>query len=148
MKNITAKLGALKLMLHDLHLHFTDYSEHLLADKLQEGINDNIDRLKELEISYAGSLEIASALESASSVLKEIQAFYPDATTPAEKHSVELWKSIRKLYIALVGQCKAEIEKTDSEGIMNALADISEGLMRNKYLVDRVLKGYRIDFKK
>ncbi|MGB2578199.1 hypothetical protein AAIR98_000117 [Elusimicrobium simillimum] len=59
MKKITDILLAIKTYAHQIHLNFKDYGDHLLADKMREDIDADIDRLKELvmatmpEISHA-----------------------------------------------------------------------------------------------
>lgn len=146
MKKITGLLGALDKMLHNVHLIFKDYAEHLLADRLRDGISDNIDRLKELSIAFDGNLGIASAVESAKDILQYVEAAYPEEQSG--NPNLDLWKAIRELYIFIIAECSEQISLSDSEGIINALGDISEGLMRDKYLVDGVLKGYGHSFKK
>lgn len=149
MKKITAMLGALDKMLHEVHLSFNIYGEHLLADRLRGGISENVDRLKELSISDDGDLSIAAAVGSVEGIYAIVKEFSPKTMEGSEKDKQEgRWLAIRELYISLIAECSVVISRTDSEGIANALGDISESLMRNKYLVDGVLKGYGHPFKK
>jgi hypothetical protein len=133
MYKITAILTAVEKLAHQIHLNFKDYGEHLLADRLRDGIPDDIDRLKEL--SYVSAPEISNAyasLTGAAQYLKEI---------PETKDINELFDYLLQLELEAVRLITAEIPKSKSEGIKNALGDICEKRERDIYLLRGRLKN-------
>lgn len=132
MKKIVCLLKALKCLTTNAHLAFTKYELHLLADRLNEHIEDLIDRLCELEISNTKDLSIAYFLET-HLIVGEILGRL--AKQPiAEKI---LWQEILKLTEEIIKECSDEIQKQNSESIINALGDVSETMARNRYLIER-----------
>jgi hypothetical protein len=136
MKKIVCLLKALKCVQTNAHLAFTKYELHLLADRLNEPIEDLIDRLCELEISNTKDLSIAYFLET-HNMVGEILNKLPKQPI-AEK---ELWIESLKLTEEIIKECSAEIQKQTSENIINALGDVSETMARNRYLIEGALKG-------
>lgn len=136
MKKIVCLLKSLKCITTSAHLAFTKYELHLLADRLNEPIEDLIDRLCELEISNTKDLSIAYFLET-HNMVGEILAKLPKQPI-AEK---ELWQEVLKLTEEVIKESSTEIQKQTSESIINALGDVSETMARNRYLIEGALKG-------
>lgn len=132
MKKIVCLLKALKCVTTNAHLTFKNYDLHLLADRLNEPIEDLIDRLCELEISDTKDLSIAYFLET-HNMVGEILNKLPKQPI-AEK---DLWVEVLKLTNEIIKECSSEIQKQNSESIINALGDVSETMARNRYLIER-----------
>jgi len=132
MKKIVCLLKALKCLTTNAHLAFTKYEMHLLADRLNEPIEDLIDRICELEISDTKDLSIAYFLET-HNMVGEILNKLPKQPI-AEK---DLWVEVLKLTNEIIKECSSEIQKQNSESIINALGDVSETMARNRYLIER-----------
>jgi hypothetical protein len=133
MKAITNILLAISTFSHQIHLNFKDYGTHLLADRLRDGIDDDIDRLKELAMPTLPSISSAkSSLSGALDFIKDI---------PETKSIDEMFSYLLQLEEEAVRLIAAEIGKTKSEGIKNSLADISEKREQNIYLIKNRLKN-------
>lgn len=128
-------LTALLQLLKQKHLLSKDYQEHLLYERLQDGIDDDIDRIKEIALACGYNDLIANAKNSlieASKVLEE----YNDILS-IEKKIVE---EIEFITIKLNNNKGDGIEGTFNqykaqEGIINVLGDISEKRLRDIYLL-------------
>lgn len=132
---ITDLLTALLQLLKQKHLLSKDYQEHLLYERLQEGIDDDIDRIKELAIACGYNELIANAQNSLYRA-SEILAI-DDNVISIEKKIVE---EIQNIVIMLNNTKGDGIEGTfdqykAQEGIINALGDISEKRVRDIYLL-------------
>lgn len=137
MKKIVCLLKALKCVQTNAHLAFTKYELHLLADRLNEPIDDLTDRLCELEISYTKDVSISYFLETHIIVGEILDRL---AKQPIVEKT--LWQEVLKLTEEIIKECSDEIQRQNSESIINALGDVSETMARNKYLIDGVLKGF------
>lgn len=132
---ITDLLTALLQLLKQNHLLSQDYQKHLLYERLQEGIDDDIDRIKELALACGYSEDIADAKNSlveASKILEE-----DNDILSIEKRIID---EIENITIKLNNAKGDGIEGTfdqykAQEGIINALGDISEKRIRDIYLL-------------
>lgn len=129
-------LKASKTLLHQIHLKFTDYADHLLADRLSEGLQDNIDRLKELYISVYDE-DIANALPSAS----EEAEYLKQIPSSENKDENNLFAAQLQFFKTLISLCTEVEDKSDNIGIRNAVADIGEDIQRKIYLTQNRLKS-------
>lgn len=128
-------LTALLQLLKQEHLLSKDYQEHLLYERLADGIDDDIDRIKELALACGYSEEIAHAKNSlleAENILTE----YDDVLS-LEKIIIE---EIESIIVKLNNNKDDGIEGIFNqykarEGIINALGDISEKRIRDIYLL-------------
>ena len=128
-------LTALLQLLKQEHLLSKDYQEHLLYERLADGIDDDIDRIKEIALACGYNENIANAENSlieASKVLEE----YNDVLS-LEKKIIE---EIEDITIKLNNSKGDGLEGTFNqykaqEGIINVLGDISEKRIRDIYLL-------------
>ena len=122
---ISNLLTALAQLLKQNHLLAKDYQKHLLYERLQGGIDEDIDRIKEIALACDYPESIANAEDSlynAAEVVEEI--------TDIETLEKEIIKTINKAI--------AKISKTDDfakEAITNMLGDIAEKRLRDLYLL-------------
>ena len=61
-KKITNLLLALKLLAHQAHLLSSSHADHLLAERIEKDLDDNIDILKEIALYCFDDDSIASSL--------------------------------------------------------------------------------------
>ena len=134
MKKIVCLLKALKCLTTNAHLAFIKYDLHLLADRLNDPIEDLIDRLCELYISDTKDHSIAYFLET-HNMVGEILSQLPKQ--PIEQKI--LWKEVLKLTESIIKECSTEIQNQNSESIINALGDVSETMARNRYLINGII---------
>ena len=134
MKKIVCLLKALKCLTTNAHLAFIKYDLHLLADRLNDPIEDLIDRLCELYISDTKDHSIAYFLET-HNMVGEILSQLPKQ--PIEQKI--LWQEVLKLTESIIKECSTEIQNQNSESIINALGDVSETMARNRYLINGII---------
>ena len=134
MKKIVCLLKALKCVTTYAHLTFNNYDLHLLADRLNEPIENLIDRLCELYISDTKDHSIAYFLET-HNMVGEILSQLPKQ--PIEQKI--LWQEVLKLTESIIKECSTEIQNQNSESIINALGDVSETMARNRYLINGII---------
>lgn len=146
-KELCDFLTAFKQYLYQAHLSARGkaYAAHLLAEKLQKEVAEDIDRLKELYIVFTGDLSIANAQESLKQAELTLRAFLQDK--PQEPKFPEIIKQCAQL--AFYCMAKAESvsaylgDERDIEGaraykkaLQNAVDDICEHCARYRYLLD------------
>ena len=128
-------LTALIQLLKQKHQLSKDYQKHLLYERLQEGIDEDIDRIKEVALACGYSEEICNAdnsLQNASAILE----------TDDDVYNLEL-KTIQEInkIITKIDNNKDEHiegvfnEIVAKEGIKNMLGDICEKRVRDIYLL-------------
>lgn len=135
MIKIVNLLKALQCLTTNAHLTFKKYELHLLANKINDGLDDLIDKLCELNIAQTNDESIAYCLESQKEVVA-ILSKLPAQPIPQDV----LWQEIFKMLDVILTECSREIQSQTSEGILNALGEVSETITRNKYLVQQILE--------
>lgn len=145
-KELCDFLTAFKQYLYQAHLSARGnaYAAHLLAEKLQNEVAEDIDRLKELYIAFTGDLSIANAQESLKQAELTLRAFL-DPNNPED------FKQILQRCVELSVHCAekaANASMSLSEGtanpgevpyhmaLQNAVDDICEHCVRYKYLLE------------
>lgn len=129
-------LLALKLLSEETHLLSTSYSDHLLAEKIQEDLDESIDALKEISIYCLGAMEVASAKRSfkaANSYLEKVE----------QSDSIEQRFSYLKEIIDKCLSYCATFETKKDIGLQTIVGDISRDLARKGYLLKQRLQNER-----
>lgn len=136
---ISDYLSALLQLLKQAHLTAKDYQDHLLYERLQEGIDEDIDRVKEIALACGYSDDIANArqsLQNATNVLDRINSI----TELEQQTIIEINKIIKKLNKENADEENSSIdgvfnESVAKEAIINMLGDIAEKRTRDLYLL-------------
>ena len=132
---ITDLLTALLQLLKEKHLLSKDYQEHLLFERLQEGIDEDIDRIKEIALACGYNEIVANAkssLVSASKILEDdndVLSIEKRIISEIEITTAKLNNNTGDGIEGTFNQYKAQ------EGIINVLGDISEKRLRDIYLL-------------
>ena len=131
-------LTALLQLLEQKHLTAKSYDEHLLFDRLQDGIDEDIDRIKELALACGYADDIADAknsLQKAADILND----FNDVLELEQQTIREINKIINKLNEERNEETiilnEVFNEQTAKEGIINMLGDIAEKRTRDIYLL-------------
>ena len=132
---ITDLLTALVQLLKQKHLVSTDYQQHLLFERLEKGISDDIDRVKEIALACGYSEDIADAQQSLAKAT-DILAEDSDVLSIIQK----IIREIDKIIDTLNRNAGEDIEGTFNqykakEAIINMLGDIAEKRVRDIYLL-------------
>lgn len=132
---ISNLLTALIQLLKQKHQLSNDYQKHLLYERLQDGIDEDIDRIKEIALACGYSEEISNAdnsLQNASAILE----------TDDDVYNLELKtiQEINKIITKIDNNKEEQIEDVFNEivakeGIKNMLGDICEKRVRDIYLL-------------
>lgn len=128
-------LTALLQLLKQKHLLSPDYQLHLLYERLADGIDDDLDRIKEIALACGYSEDIANADKSLLNASTEIE-------TEDDIYNLEI-KSIQEIntIIKELNNNQEEYiegvfnENIAKEGIINMLGDICEKRVRDIYLL-------------
>lgn len=129
-KRITDLLLALKLLAHQAHLLSISHSDHLLAERIESDLDDNIDILKELAIFCLDEAEIASCSETAQGVFNILHEIKPD--TPID----ETFSYILQIIEEIIKECTP----TGFQALDTAIGDTARDIGRKGYLVKQRLK--------
>lgn len=132
---ISNLLTALNQLLKQNHLLSEDYQKHLLYERLENSIDEDIDRIKEIAIACGYSEDIANAkmsFEKAKEVLEGEDNLF--------NIEVKIIREIGKIIEQLNSKKQEDIEgifneQIAKEGIINMLGDISEKRVRDIYLL-------------
>lgn len=132
---ITDLLTALLQLLKQEHLLPKDYQKHLLYERLQEGIDEDIDRIKEIALACGYSEDIANAKNSLSNAVEVLEIF--EDISELEQHIIN---QINEIIDKLNNNDREIIagvfnEYTAKEAIINMLGDIAEKRVRDIYLL-------------
>lgn len=127
-------LTALLQLLKQKHLTTKNYDEHLLYERLQDGIDEDIDRIKEIALACGYNEDIANAFISLDRAAK-IVAKYQDVLELEQQTIAEINR-----IAAILSNSKTELsevfnEQTAKEAIINMLGDIAEKRTRDIYLL-------------
>lgn len=136
---ISDYLTALLQLLKQAHLIPKDYQDHLLYERIQKGIDEDIDRIKEIALACGYSDEIADARQSLQNAANVLDRFN-SITELTQQTIIEINKIINKLNkentdeetISIDGVFNENVAK---EGIINMLGDIAEKRTRDLYLL-------------
>ena len=123
MKDILVTLIALKQYIKQYHWQAKSYQEHILADKLEEDLEDYIDETAELSVVVEQSdehLQANGLLDVAAKILPEGKA---------ELQQVAL------LLIRLNQQLKELKPKAGEMGVEDLLSRLSNSILRKIYLI-------------
>jgi hypothetical protein len=135
MIKIVNLLKSLQCLTTNAHLTFKKYELHLLANKINDGVDDLIDNLCDLYLAQTNDESIAYCLESQKEVVA-ILSKLPAQPIPQN----QIWIEILNLLDIILVECSKEIQNQNSEGIINALGEVSEIITRNKYLVQNIIE--------
>lgn len=132
---ISNLLTALLQLLKQKHLLSNDYQKHLLYERLQDGIDKDIDRIKEIALACGYNEDIANAdnsLLEGSAILESEDDIY--------NLELKTIQEINKIIKQLNNNEEEQIEGTFNEyvakeGIINMLGDICEKRVRDIYLL-------------
>lgn len=135
---ISDLLTALLQLLKQFHLTTNDYQKHLLYERLQDGIDADIDRIKEIALACGYPEDIADATNSLSKAAQITTEF-----TNIVELEQQTIKEINKIINKLNGENNEKNivldevfnEQTAKEAIINMLGDIAEKRTRDIYLL-------------
>lgn len=130
-KRITDLLLALKLLAHQAHLLSVSHSDHLLAERIESDLDDNIDTLKELALYCFDNKSIASCALTSQGVFNILHEINPDISID------EAFSYILEIIDEIVKSCK---EETGHNSLDTALGDTARDIARKGYLVKQRLK--------
>ena len=145
LKDLTNTILATQQLAHNIHLLSVQHGDHLLADRLGDGLLDEIDTLKELSLSYDGDHTIAYALDS---VMGAAEILKPMPAQPMP--IVDMFKCLKILFVSIGEQCDAVTKYFDENSaekakgglaIQNAVQSLAEKYARNIYLINQRLEG-------
>ena len=141
-KTLTDVLTALSQFLTQAHLSACDnaYAAHLLTEKVQERVAEDIDRIKELYIASKGEKSIANAQECLKQAELTLRAFLqdkPQETTAdllliAAQLCHQAHNTAAECVEFYAGEAK---EERFSKAIQTAAEDICERRARDFYLL-------------
>ena len=124
MKEILVTLIALKQYIKQYHWQAKSYQEHILADKLEEGIEDYIDETAELSVVVEQTdehLQAGKLLAAAATILPE----GADSTL----------RQIALLLVALNDNLKELKPKAGEMGVEDLFSRLSNSILRKIYLI-------------
>lgn len=132
---ITDLLTALLQLLKEKHQLSTDYQKHLLYERLQKGIDEDIDRIKEIALACGYSESISNAKQSLEKAVANLEN--EDDIYNLELKTIQ---EINKIIDKLDNSKEENIEDVFNEivakeGIKNMLGDICEKRVRDIYLL-------------
>lgn len=145
-KELCDFLTAFKQFLYQAHLSAQGnaYAAHLLTEKIQNEVDKDIDRLKELYIAFTGDLSIANAQESLKQAELTLRAFLEVENTTLYKDVVEACSKFAALCCDKAKDVSDDLGKvSEVDGnrafkiaLKNAVDDVCEHCLRYKYLLD------------
>lgn len=124
MKDILVTLIALKQYIKQYHWQAKSYQEHILADKLEEGLEDYIDETAELSVVVEQTdehLQAGKLLAEAANILPE----GADSTL----------RQIALLLVALNDNLKELKPKVGEMGVEDLFSRLSNSILRKIYLI-------------
>jgi DNA-binding ferritin-like protein len=124
MKDILVTLIALKQYIKQYHWQAKSYQEHILADKLEEGLEDYIDETAELSVVVEQTdehLQAGKLLAEAATILPE----GADSTL----------RQIALLLVALSDRMQDLKHKAGEMGVEDLLSRLSNSILRKIYLI-------------
>ena len=130
-KRITDLLLALKLLAHQTHLLSTSHADHLLAERIESDLDDNIDILKEICLYCYESKSIASCAETSQGVFNILHDISPECSID------QCFSYISEIIEQIILEC---MKPQDHAALDTALGDTARDMARKGYLVKQRLK--------
>lgn len=124
MKDILVTLIALKQYIKQYHWQAKSYQEHILADKLEEGLEDYIDETAELSVV----VEQADEHLQAGKLLAEAATILPEGADST-------LRQIALLLVALNDNLKELKPKAGEMGVEDLFSRLSNSILRKIYLI-------------
>lgn len=124
MQNILIILIALKQYIKQYHWQAKSYQEHILADKLEEGLEDYIDEVAELSVVIDLSDESLKA-----NILLGKASLYLEGKGKADL------MNIGQVLVDLSEEINAVNDKAENIGIKDICGRLSNSLLRKMYLI-------------
>lgn len=124
MKDILVTLISLKQYIKQYHWQAKSYQEHILADKLEEGLEDYIEETAELSVVVEQTdehLQAGKLLAEAANIVSE------DNESPLRK--------IAYLLVALNEDLKKLKQNTVEMGVEDLFSRLSNSILRKIYLI-------------
>ena len=130
-KRITDLLLALKLLAHQAHLLSVSHADHLLAERIEKDLDDNIDILKEISLYCFDDDSIASCAKTSQSAFNILHDIKTDISIE------QAFSYILEVIEQIILECSKNTEFT---ALNTALGDTSRDMARKGYLVKQRLK--------
>ncbi len=130
-KKITDLLLALKLLAHQAHLLSVSHADHLLAERIESDLDNNIDTLKEIALYCYDDKSIASCALTSQAVFNILHDIKTDISIE------QAFSYILEVIDEIVLECSKE---TDHAPLNTALGDTARDMARKGYLVKQRLK--------
>jgi len=124
MQEILILLIAIKQYIKQYHWQAKSYQEHILADKLEEGLEDYIDEIAELSIVA----ELSEKQVKAKDLLEQA------AQCLGNEDKADLL-SIMNLFVSLSEEVNAFEEKAEALGLKDLCGRLSNTILRKVYLI-------------
>ena len=124
MQEILILLIAIKQYIKQYHWQAKSYQEHILADKLEEGLEDYIDEVAELSIVA----ELSEKQVKAKDLLDQA------AQCLGNEDKANLL-SIMNLFVSLSEEVNAFEEKAEALGLKDLCGRLSNTILRKIYLI-------------
>lgn len=124
MQDILIILIALKQYIKQYHWQAKSYQEHILADKLEEDLEDYIDEIAELSIVA----ELSDKQVKAKDLLEQA------AQCLGNEDKADLL-SIMNLFVSLSDEVNAFEEKAEALGLKDLCGRLSNTILRKVYLI-------------
>lgn len=130
-KKVTDLLLALKLLAHQTHLLSVSHADHLLAERIESDLDDNIDTLKEIALYCFDDKSIASCALTAQGAFNILHDINPESSIE------QCFSYILEIIEQIILQCK---HPTNHPSLETALGDTARDMARKGYLVKQRLK--------
>ena len=130
-KRITDLLLALKLLAHQAHLLSVSHADHLLAERIEKDLDDNIDILKEIALYCFDDDSIASCALTSQAVFNILHDIKTDISIE------QAFSYIAEVIEQIILECSKNNEFT---ALNTALGDTARDMARKGYLVKQRLK--------
>lgn len=130
-KRITDLLLALKLLAHQTHLLSTSHADHLLAERIESDLDDNIDILKEICLYCYDNKNIASCAQTSQGVFNILHDINPECSID------QCFSYILEIIDQIELECR---NKTEDTAMDTVLGDTARDIARKGYLVKQRLK--------
>ena len=124
MESILVKLIALKQAIKEYHWLAKSYQEHILADKLEEGIDDYADEVAELTIVNQEDHNFAS------------KNLLYEATSYLQNKKTEELTAIAGIFYDILQEVNEMSEKATIAGLADLYGRISNMALRKLYLIN------------
>lgn len=132
-KKITDLLLALKLLAHQTHLLSISHADHLLAERIEKDLDENIDLLKELSLYCFNETFIASCSDTLEGALEYVKDVNENISIEqAFSYILEIIQQLISMSLVAKDERYPSLE--------TALGDLARDLGQKGYLVKQRLK--------